>query len=113
MRDAPASLQAIRELGQFQIVWPNEPAWTVPFRAVRLACPCATCIDELTGRVLLRPETVPEAVAPTELSLSGNYALKIQWSDGHNTGLYTWERLHDIAVDQARAASRAISPADA
>ncbi|KEA65096.1 hypothetical protein ADIMK_0798 [Marinobacterium lacunae] len=32
---------------------------------------------------------------------SGNYALKIIFDDGHDSGLYTWEYLHDLAHNQA------------
>jgi DUF971 family protein len=32
-----------------------------------------------------------------KLGFSGNYALKISWSDGHDTGLYTWDLLQELA----------------
>ena len=35
-----------------------------------------------------------------KISLSGNYALKINFSDGHNTGLYTWNYLWDLCINQ-------------
>jgi DUF971 family protein len=35
-------------------------------------------------------------VQPTAIELSGNYALKITWSDGHNTGLYRWDYLRSL-----------------
>ena len=31
----------------------------------------------------------------------GNYAIKLVFTDGHDTGLYTWNYLHDLAVQQA------------
>lgn len=48
---------------------------------------------------MIDPEKIPNDVRPTEMSFSGNYALKFAWSDGHNTGLYTWEQLAAIAHD--------------
>ncbi len=33
------------------------------------------------------------------MSFTGNYALKIVWSDGHSTGLYTWDLLAELARD--------------
>jgi ATP-binding protein involved in chromosome partitioning len=64
-----------------------------PARALRLACPCAGCVEEMTGRPLLDPATIGPAVRPVSLALVGGYGLRIQWSDGHGTGIYTFERL--------------------
>jgi ATP-binding protein involved in chromosome partitioning len=64
-----------------------------PARALRLACPCAACVEEMTGRPVLNPETVPRDVRPLRVALVGAYGLRIEWSDGHSTGIYTFERL--------------------
>ncbi|MDQ3426247.1 MAG: DUF971 domain-containing protein [Gemmatimonadota bacterium] len=62
-------------------------------RELRLACPCAACVEEMTGRPLLQPAAVPADVRPVSLALVGAYGLKVQWSDGHSTGIYTFEQL--------------------
>ncbi|MBK7594505.1 MAG: DUF971 domain-containing protein [Gemmatimonadetes bacterium] len=59
-------------------------------RAVRLACPCAGCVEEMTGRPLLDPATVPLDVTAEALEPVGGYGLRIRWSDGHSTGIYTY-----------------------
>jgi ATP-binding protein involved in chromosome partitioning len=64
-----------------------------PARALRLACGCALCRDEMSGRRLLDPETVPADVRPLSVALVGAYGIRIRWSDGHGTGIYTFERL--------------------
>lgn len=64
-----------------------------PARELRLACPCAACIEEMTGRPLLDAAGVPQDVRPVSLALVGAYGLRINWSDGHGTGIYTFERL--------------------
>jgi len=64
-----------------------------PARGLRLACPCAGCVEEMSGRPLLDPGGVPADIRPLSLALVGAYGLKIQWSDGHSTGIYTFERL--------------------
>lgn len=66
-----------------------------PARVLRLRCPCAECVEEMTGRPLLDPAVVPADVRPVSLQLVGGYGLRIQWSDGHATGIYTFERLRD------------------
>jgi DUF971 family protein len=64
-----------------------------PARALRLACPCAACVEEMSGRALLDPAGVPVDIRPLSLALVGAYGLRVQWSDGHGTGIYTFEQL--------------------
>jgi ATP-binding protein involved in chromosome partitioning len=64
-----------------------------PARALRLSCPCAACVEEMTGRAVLDPASVPVDVRPLRLALVGAYGLRIEWSDGHGTGIFTFERL--------------------
>jgi ATP-binding protein involved in chromosome partitioning len=64
-----------------------------PARALRLACPCAACVEEMSGRPLLDPASVPADVRPLRLALVGAYGLRVAWSDHHDTGIYTFDRL--------------------
>lgn len=64
-----------------------------PARPLRLACGCAACVEEMSGRPLLDPASVPPDIRPVAVALVGAYGLGIQWSDGHGTGIYTFERL--------------------
>jgi DUF971 family protein len=67
--------------------------WLYPAWELRLACPCAGCVEEMTGRALLNPASVALDVRPVSLELVGSYGLRIRWSDGHDTGIYTFEQL--------------------
>ena len=61
----------------------------------------------MTGVPLLDPATVPLDVRPVSISLVGSYAIQIAWSDGHNTGIYTYKYLRTICQntpDAVRAA---------
>ncbi|NNJ25932.1 DUF971 domain-containing protein [Alienimonas chondri] len=91
---------AIRVHGAARVLeleWPDLSA-RLPFRALRIACPCAACVSETTGRRLLDPATVPDTIAPQEVALAGNYALRVTWQGGHDTGLFTWPYLREIAA---------------
>lgn len=78
-----------------------------PARALRLACPCAECVEEMSGRRVLDPGTIPEEVRPVELNLVGAYGLRVRWSDGHGTGIYTFDRLRRECPCALCAATRA------
>jgi DUF971 family protein len=97
----PKSLKAIKQDKVFVIEWPDGKVYSIPFKLVRSECPCAQCIDEITGARILRPETISDDIAPKEIGYSGNYALKILWSDNHASGIYTWERLRWICEKSA------------
>jgi ATP-binding protein involved in chromosome partitioning len=81
-----------------------------PARELRLACPCAACVDEMSGRPLLDASTVPPDVRPVSLALVGAYGLRVQWSDGHGTGIYTFQRLRAACPCDACRAARAGQP---
>jgi ATP-binding protein involved in chromosome partitioning len=75
-------------------------------RALRLACPCAGCVEEMSGRPLLDPATVSLEIRPLRLALVGAYGLRVAWSDGHGTGIYTFERLLEACPCPACVARR-------
>jgi DUF971 family protein len=52
-----------------------------PARPLRLACPCAGCVEEMSGRPLLDPARVPPDVHPAGIELVGTYGLRVR---GHN-----------------------------
>jgi ATP-binding protein involved in chromosome partitioning len=79
------------------IDWADGGASRIDVRALRLACGCASCVDEWSGRPLLDPAAVPSDVAPREIQPVGRYAIQIRWSDGHEAGIYPFERLRGLA----------------
>jgi ATP-binding protein involved in chromosome partitioning len=81
------------------IAWSDGRETRYAVRDLRLACPCATCRDEMTGERILDPSRVPADVRPVNLHSVGNYGLKIRWSDGHDTGIYSYDRLRELGAD--------------
>ena len=79
-----------------RIVWADGVTSLYPVRALRLACACAHCVDEWTGASLLDPKSVPGDVRPLSLQPVGRYAIQFEWSDGHVTGIHTFERLREL-----------------
>ena len=82
-----------------------------PARQLRLTCACAACVDEMSGRGLLESAAVPPDVRPVSLELVGTYGLRVRWSDGHGTGIYTFERLRAVCPCDRCRAERSGEPA--
>ena len=78
---------------QLTITWSDGQVQNIPVRTLRLKCPCASCIDEFTGRPLLDPSTVPMDILPINIHNVGRYALTVEWSDGHHTGIFSYDYL--------------------
>ena len=79
------------------ITWNNGRVQSIPVRALRLKCPCAACVDEFTGQPLLDPQSVPEDIIPHRIRSVGRYAFTIEWSDGHHTGIFSYDYV--LAMD--------------
>ena len=78
------------------IEWKDGTISHYPFATLRDACPCAACVDELSGRKTLDPKTIPADIHIQKCEYVGNYAIRIDWSDRHNTGIYSFRFLRDL-----------------
>lgn len=81
---------------EFGIVWSDDREDFLAPRELRLACPCASCVDEMTGEKILDPASVGAGVTIESWEEVGRYALAFRFSDGHRTGLYTFELLREL-----------------
>ena len=99
MADVPTAVRAHQDEGFLEIRWSDEVAHCFPYKFLRGHCPCAECVDENTGIRTLDVESLSDQIRPMHLSFSGNYALKIYWNDGHQTGLYTWDHLERLSKE--------------
>lgn len=97
MTTRPADIQADTQRRQLIITWSDGQVRHYPFVYLRGQCRCARCVDEVTGQRILDPATIPDDITINDMELVGNYALRIVWSDGHDTGLYTWQRLRELS----------------
>ena len=64
--------------------------------ALRRVCPCAQCVNEMTGRRMLDPQSISDDLTVAHLDLVGRYALTFRWSDGHQTGIYSFRLLREL-----------------
>jgi ATP-binding protein involved in chromosome partitioning len=85
-----------RDARTLSVLWEDGHGDDFDVRDLRLACPCAVCIEETSGRPLLDPKSVRPDITPRVISSVGNYAITISWNDGHSTGIYSFERLRAL-----------------
>jgi len=86
----------ISDAGGLSILWDDgHPAHYTPSR-LRLACKCALCEDEWSGERRLEAGSIPGDIAARAVKPVGRYGLQIDWSDGHSTGIYTFDRLRAL-----------------
>ncbi len=95
MSAIPIPVEIRRDDHQIVLKWSASHETAFAARDLRLACKCAQCRDEMTGQALLSPGSVPEDVRPLSIELVGAYGFRVEWSDGHGTGIYTYESLYD------------------
>jgi DUF971 family protein len=79
------------------IQWSDGTEKTYDAPALRRACPCAGCINEWTGAKMLKDESVPDDLTINGIGIVGRYALNFRFSDGHETGIYSFNYLHELA----------------
>jgi ATP-binding protein involved in chromosome partitioning len=92
---APIGFQRKGDTGLI-VVWSDRKRSEYDVRALRLSCPCAVCVNEWTGAKMLRDDDVPRDVRPARIFSVGRYAMGVEWTDGHSTGIYGYDYLRRL-----------------
>ncbi|HEY5801870.1 MAG TPA: DUF971 domain-containing protein [Burkholderiaceae bacterium] len=82
-----------------EIAYDDGQTHTLPFELLRVYSPSAEVRGHGEGQETL--QTGKREVDLVALEPVGHYAVQPQFSDGHNTGIYTWEYLHWLGTHQA------------
>ena len=95
---------------KLEVQWQDGTVSTYPIALLRKMCPCATCKEIRAAeenrpvnrlRVLPGDHSAPSRpLAVTNAELVGGYALKLEWTDGHDTGIYSFQYLREIAPER-------------
>ena len=77
------------------IAWADGHRTEYTAQRLRQMCPCASCVDEMSGKRTLDVGAVPADIATGTVALVGNYGITIHFTDGHGTGIYPFRMLRD------------------
>ncbi len=96
------------------IKWHDEKETILSLKYMRDECPCASCKGET---ILLRTYRPPkpqmlsaDMYKVKSINVVGGYAIQIAWKDGHETGIYSWEYLHQLEKDQTEGKNQNYKP---
>lgn len=78
------------------IKWKNAKESKFNSKKLRFLCPCASCVSEVTGKRTIQEAQIPDNIQPTGFRPMGRYGMQISWSDGHATGIYTFNYLKEV-----------------
>lgn len=88
----------IKDKNILSIHWDDNELSEINLKKLRKLCPCATCIAE---REMQSSSYIPifsgSQLQIKDISIVGNYALSILWNDGHNTGIFEFPFLKNLA----------------
>ena len=78
------------------IKWSDESETMFTAPQLRRNCPCAACINEWTGDKILDDATVADDLTFSSIAIVGRYALNFIFSDGHDTGIFSFKFLKEL-----------------
>jgi DUF971 family protein len=96
----PVELRLDPEKKTLKITFDNGEAFSLAAEYLRVESPSA----EVQGHTAAQKQIVAGKanVRISDLEPVGNYAVRIRFDDGHDTGLYSWDYLHELGRDHAK-----------
>jgi DUF971 family protein len=82
---------------ELTIEWSDGQSFLYNASQLRRVCPCAGCVNEWTGERTLKAETIADGMSFKSIGVVGRYALNFNFSDGHDTGIFSYKYLREIA----------------
>jgi DUF971 family protein len=92
----PVEVRLLQKGTLLEIEFEDGMTGSLPAELLRVESPSAEVQGHGSGRKKILPRC-PE-VTIVKIDPVGNYALRLHFSDGHNTGLYTWRYLYELGA---------------
>jgi DUF971 family protein len=96
----PTALTVHKQSRVLDIAFDDDANFSLPFEFLRVYSPSAEVRGHGAGQEVL--QTGKRDVSITEVEPVGHYAVQPQFSDGHNTGIYSWDYLYWLGANQER-----------
>jgi DUF971 family protein len=87
---------------ELQIHWNTGDGFALSYEELRFECPCAMCVDEKTGKRMIRRESIAAGIRVLGAQGVGRYAIQFNWSDRHSTGMYHFDTLRALCERAGR-----------
>lgn len=94
----PLSFKVRKVSRVVEIVFDDGAEFSLPFELLRIYSPSAEVRGHAPGDEIL--QTGKRNVEVTAMEPVGNYGIKPIFSDGHGSGIYTWDYLYELGRDQ-------------
>ena len=91
----PIDIRPVGE-GELLIAWDDQHRSLYGCDYLRANCHCAGCMDEMTGARIVKASAIPKDIHVLKMETVGNYAVRFKWSDGHETGIYSFDLLRAL-----------------
>jgi DUF971 family protein len=95
----PLEIKLRRAARLLEVTFEDGSRFELPFEYLRVFSPSAEVKGHGPGQETL--VLGKEAVGVRAIEPVGQYAVKLVFDDGHDTGLYTWKYLHELGRDHA------------
>lgn len=82
---------------EISIKWSDNAETKYNAVQLRRACPCAGCVNEWTGEKQLDDAKIADELSIRHISIVGRYALNFHFSDGHDTGIFSFAFLRKLS----------------
>lgn len=81
---------------EVSIKWSDDSETHYSAAQLRRVCPCAACVNEWTGEKILDEGRIANDLSFSSISIVGRYALNFHFSDGHDTGIFSFKYLREM-----------------
>lgn len=95
--------------GNLSLTWPDGHTAEFSPLDLRANCGCALCVSEDTGQKILDIKSIPLDIKIGAFERTGRYAVSLAFSDGHNTGIYRFDKLRDLEIKKKDASDKAFN----
>ena len=94
----PESITLHEKSRALELAFSDGARFRIPLELLRVCSPSAEVMGHGPGQEVL--QTGKRDVTQVDLQPVGNYAIQPSFSDGHNSGIYTWAYLYELGRDQ-------------